>query len=49
MDFTSLGGPSINNSPLNPNEIILFPGWIPLSLDKNTSNEEILIIGGNLD
>ena len=50
MDLTSISGPSVIAHPNpNPDELILIPGWIPTRISKNTSNEDIIIIAGNLN
>lgn len=47
MDLSSMGGPSVSLMDSSPNILSLFPGWIPFSISKNNSPQELVAIAGH--
>ena len=49
LDLSSIGGPVVPIETTNKNLLNIIPGWIPCSISKNTSNNELIFIAGTLD
>lgn len=47
LDLSSLGGPSQKLLDTTPNHLSIIPGWIPYSITKNNSENELIALIGS--
>ena len=46
LDFSSINGPSEQVIQSSPGILLLLPGWVPYSITKNMSNEDMIAVAG---
>ena len=46
LDFSSINGPTEQVIQSSPGVLVLLPGWVPYSITKNQSNQDMIAIAG---